>query len=94
MAEHAYTMIGCIVLDDDTRLCKIRNPWGNFEWKGDWSDSSDLWTSELKKKCNFTEANDGTFFMCWEDAQVYFSRFSVNKYVDDYELTSLMAKQP
>ena len=92
--EHAYTMIGCVVLDDGTRLCKIRNPWGNFEWKGDWSDSSDLWTNELKKKCKFTEADDGTFFMCWEDAQVYFSRYSVNKYVDDYELISLMAKQP
>lgn len=79
------------MLDDGTRLLKIRNPWGNFEWKGDWSDTSDLWTSDLKEYCDFTEANDGTFFMSWEDAQTYFSRFSVNKYVDDNELISLMA---
>ncbi len=32
------------------RLIKIRNPWGDFEWNGDWGDSSELWTPELEKE--------------------------------------------
>jgi len=27
----------------------MRNPWGDGEWTGDWSDGSNLWTPELKK---------------------------------------------
>ena len=29
------------------QLCKLRNPWGKFEWNGDWSDDSDCWTALL-----------------------------------------------
>jgi calpain-15 len=30
-------------------LLNLRNPWGNFEWDGNWSDSSPLWTEEIKQ---------------------------------------------
>ncbi len=36
------------------RLVKLRNPWGKGEWKGKWSDSSDLWTESLKSELGFT----------------------------------------
>lgn len=45
---HAYTCLRVAVLDDGTQLLRIRNPWGNFEWKGDWGDDSDMWTDEKK----------------------------------------------
>ncbi len=32
------------------KLVKIRNPWGDFEWNGDWGDDSDLWTPQLEKQ--------------------------------------------
>ena len=53
-------------LDNDNviRLIQIRNPWGKFEWNGDWSDNSPLWTDELKEifKPKLDEG-DGTFWM-------------------------------
>lgn len=80
-------MIGAYEIDG-LRLCKIRNPWGNFEWKGDWSDNSDLWTDEMKSRVSYTNADDGSFFMSWEDTCHYFSRFSVNRYRDNYNFIS------
>ena len=41
---HAYTVIAAMTLTDGpyagTQLLKIRNPWGNFEWGGAFSDNS------------------------------------------------------
>ena len=31
------------------KVMRLRNPWGNGEYSGDWSDSSKKWTAELKK---------------------------------------------
>lgn len=46
----------------------MRNPWGQFEWDGAWSDRSPLWTEEMKEA--FTpvlDEDDGTFWMSFED---------------------------
>jgi hypothetical protein len=45
----------------------MRNPQGGEEWTGTWSDSDGIWTDELKEKLGWSEANDGTFFIGWED---------------------------
>lgn len=44
-AGHAYALIDCQTLSNGQRLCRLRNPWGRFEWTGAWSDNSPLWTS-------------------------------------------------
>ena len=31
------------------RILKMQNPWGKYEWKGRWSDYSDVWSEELRK---------------------------------------------
>jgi len=36
-------------VEDGPRLIELRNPWGYWEWTGDWSDGSDLWTDVLKE---------------------------------------------
>ena len=41
---HAYTVIAARQITrgvhTGAQLLKIRNPWGNFEWDGKWSDNS------------------------------------------------------
>ena len=32
------------------RLLKLRNPWGDGEWKGPWSDNDDMWRTPLGGK--------------------------------------------
>ena len=76
VAAHAYTLIAVAMEVDENgetvRLVKLRNPWGKFEWNGDWSDESSLWTEELKEAVGMTSSDDGTFWMSFEDLQRYF----------------------
>ena len=41
----------------DRKMVRLRNPWGVFEWKGDWGDHSKLWEQhpDIAKKvtCHF-----------------------------------------
>lgn len=34
---------------NNERIVKLRNPWGEGEWKGDWGDKSTKWTPELRQ---------------------------------------------
>jgi calpain-15 len=65
------------------RILQLRNPWGRFEWNGDWSDESSLWTNEFKAQVGFVKANDGSFWMSLEDFKSTFSRVSVNTWSAD-----------
>lgn len=49
---HAYSVIGAYeaeVEGDIHKVLKLRNPWGKTEWKGLWSDDSEIWTPELRR---------------------------------------------
>ena len=64
---HAYSVIQ-VREAYSQRLLNIRNPWGNFEWDGAWSDKSPLWTDRMKSALKpVLEENDGTFWMNYED---------------------------
>lgn len=41
----------------------IRNPWGTFEWDGDWKDNDKKWTDQMKAALNPVFGDDGTFWM-------------------------------
>ena len=68
------------------RFLRLRNPWGGFEWKGDFSDGSDKWTPDLKDYLGYVNDCDGVFFMLFDDFFKYFpftyisNYFSGNKY--------------
>lgn len=84
---HAYTVLGTAVADDQ-KLYKMRNPWGRGEaYKGDWSDSSALWTEELKKQVGFEENDDGIWYISAEDYHKNFGITTVNTDVSKEHLS-------
>uniref|UniRef100_A0AAY4CJ10 Calpain 5 n=1 Tax=Denticeps clupeoides TaxID=299321 RepID=A0AAY4CJ10_9TELE len=51
-------------------MIRMRNPWGEKEWNGPWSDSSEEWQKVSKserEKLGVTVADDGEFWMNFED---------------------------
>ena len=38
VAGHAYTLLSVWTINGKDRVVKLRNPWGNQEWQGQWSD--------------------------------------------------------
>jgi SET domain-containing protein 6 len=51
----------------------LRNPWGDFEWNGNWADNSGDWTDDIKRQVGYDDAA-GLFWMCYEDVCKYFGR--------------------
>lgn len=100
--SHAYTLLSVHALipegnnfrlaqnherfSSEHRLVKLRNPWGRFEWNGDWSDDDPRWTAQLIKDLEKTSnPEDGIFFMPWEDFLHNFSDLQICYYYDDYK---------
>ena len=74
---HAYSIISASEYNG-IRLLNIRNPWGTFEWDGDWSDKSPLWTEEMIKAFNpILDEFDGSFWMNFEDFTQKFDSLDV-----------------
>ncbi|XP_026821401.1 calpain-A-like [Rhopalosiphum maidis] len=79
---HAYsiTKITSISIENKKNgtisLIRLRNPWGENEWNGPWSDESVEWLSipqAKKKSIGLVMDNDGEFWMSFEDFVKYFS---------------------
>ena len=48
-------------------LLRLRNPWSQSEWNGDWSDKSAKWNDDSKSKVHFLDKPDGIFYMSDND---------------------------
>ncbi|XP_062373489.1 calpain-8 [Sardina pilchardus] len=60
-------------------LVRIRNPWGQVEWSGAWSDNSSEWDNvrpEEKSKLDHS-ADDGEFWMAYTDFIRQFTRLEI-----------------
>lgn len=82
---HAYSVLSAKVINNkgkQVQLIKVRNPWGNTEWKGDWSDKSPLWTDDLKSQCGWEDKDDGQFWITIADYTKNFSGTAI-AYVED-----------
>ena len=92
---HAYSVLETKVVTDAAgkkiKLLKMRNPWaGNGdeedtkkeEYIGPYSDSSKLWTADLKKQAGYVNAQDGVFFMPYKLFFKEFAETHINFNVD------------
>lgn len=94
---HAYSLLKAVEINTESkgvvRLIQIRNPWGAYEWNGDWSDHSELWTPELRLKLGHVIAEDGTFYIGFDDYFEFFSYTFVCQCVDIYRHSDLVINQ-
>jgi hypothetical protein len=74
--RHAYTIIGLNRVETINKtyfnLLRLRNPWSNTEWTGDWSDNSYLWDEKTKSQVNYKKSDDGIFYIRDSDFFRYF----------------------
>jgi len=80
---HAYSILDCRKVFE-FQLIQLRNPWGTFEWKGDWSDDSPLWAQHPSVKASLMDdkqkeldQGEGTFWMSFADFNMYFDMVDV-----------------
>ena len=93
---HAYTFLRTYSVNTDKgieRVVKLRNPWGNGEWSGAWSDASKKWTASTKQQCEYQEdRDDGVFYMSFDDFIKYYVTMGIAKLEHNYKTT--MCKIP
>ncbi|CAK1367505.1 unnamed protein product [Cercospora beticola] len=81
---HAYAVLDKYEdPDSDLKLLKLRNPWGETEWDGDWSDGSKLWTAAMMTKLNHTFGDDGVFWISYKDFLKHFPSINRVRLFDD-----------
>ncbi|KAJ8285131.1 hypothetical protein COCON_G00039810 [Conger conger] len=79
---HAYSLTGAAEVHlhgTPVQLVRIRNPWGQVEWTGAWSDNSREWDSvrpEEKIKLDHS-AEDGEFWMAYSDFLRQYSKLEI-----------------
>ncbi|KAK5691755.1 hypothetical protein LTR17_025575 [Elasticomyces elasticus] len=79
---HAYAVLQAWE-ESDLRLLKLRNPWGETEWEGDWSDGSKLWTPTMMTKLGHTFGDDGVFWISYKDFLKHFRSINRVRLFDD-----------
>jgi Ca2+-binding EF-hand superfamily protein len=84
LVNHAYSIIDAQEVSGN-KLVRVRNPWGRGEWTGAWGDNSKQWTPALMKHFEYDFADDGTFFMSYEDFVKNYNRIYVLRLLVDSE---------
>uniref|UniRef100_A0AAZ3PFY8 Calpain 9 n=1 Tax=Oncorhynchus tshawytscha TaxID=74940 RepID=A0AAZ3PFY8_ONCTS len=80
---HAYSITGLEEVNyrgKKVKLIRIRNPWGQVEWNGAWSDESREWNvidSSEKKRILQNSMDDGEFWMEFEDFKANYDKIEI-----------------
>ena len=84
---HAYSIMEAREIKGH-RLLKVRNPWGEGEWRGAWSDGSEQWTPEWMELLNHRFGDDGQFWISYQDLLREYSSFERTRlFGSDWQIT-------
>ncbi|XP_057397159.1 calpain-2 catalytic subunit-like isoform X1 [Balaenoptera acutorostrata] len=79
---HAYSVTGAEEVESRgslQKLIRIRNPWGEVEWTGQWNDDCPNWTTidpEVRESLT-RQHEDGEFWMSFSDFLRHYSRLEI-----------------
>ncbi|XP_052795439.1 calpain-15-like [Mya arenaria] len=86
-SRHAYSILDVQEVQGN-KLMRLRNPWGHFTWKGDWSDKSDKWAQiPDRRKQELMPCGSSDPGVCWmslDDLVKYFDSVDVCKVRPDW----------
>ncbi|XP_029808826.1 calpain-3 isoform X3 [Suricata suricatta] len=80
---HAYSVTGLeetLFKDEKVKLVRLRNPWGQVEWNGSWSDSWKDWSfvdKAEKARLQHQVTEDGEFWMSYDDFIYHFTKLEI-----------------
>ncbi|XP_039769875.1 calpain-3 isoform X3 [Ornithorhynchus anatinus] len=80
---HAYSVTGLeesLFKGEKAKLVRLRNPWGQVEWNGAWSDGWKDWgfvDEEEKSRLQHQVTEDGEFWMSYEDFTNNFTKLEI-----------------
>ncbi|XP_011844635.1 PREDICTED: calpain-3 isoform X3 [Mandrillus leucophaeus] len=80
---HAYSVTGLdevLFKGEKVKLVRLRNPWGQVEWNGSWSDGWKDWSfvnKDEKARLQHQVTEDGEFWMSYEDFIYHFTKLEI-----------------
>ncbi|XP_007908857.2 calpain-3 isoform X5 [Callorhinchus milii] len=80
---HAYSVTGLEEVtykNQKIKIVRLRNPWGQVEWTGPWSDSSREWAGiekPDKQRLQHLKKEDGEFWMSFDDFKKSFTKLEI-----------------
>lgn len=97
VSGHAYSILNVKEIVDSRgqprMILQIRNPWGKFEWNGEFSDKSPLWTPQLKTELNVVAADDGVFWIPFEQFVQFYEGIGILKVRPGFVSNAVMIKR-
>nr|XP_033791752.1 calpain-8 isoform X1 [Geotrypetes seraphini] len=94
---HAYSLIGAQEVSYRgwlEKLIRLRNPWGEVEWTGAWSDNALEWNyvDPKVKRTLDKQCDDGEFWMSYSDFSKQFSRLDICNLTPDTLTSNILHK--
>ena len=80
--SHAFTVLGTkkvksSVTGAEVKLIKMRNPWNKEFFKGEWSDKSLKWTTDLLDQADHEKDDDGVYYIELFDFATHFEAMTI-----------------
>lgn len=97
VSGHAYSILDCREVIDaygaPRFIVQLRNPWGKFEWNGEFSDDSKSWIENTKRELKVVKSDDGVFWMPFEEFVKHFEGIGILKTVPGYVSNGINVKR-